>query len=332
METLPMTFIGIDVSKDTLATAIPSEKEQWEVVNFGNNEAGIAALLQKAKALPAPHVVLEATGNYSMKVVFALCENQVPVSVLNPKQSKGFIQGVLLSVTKTDAKDACALSLYGQLNKPKPYHLPSDKMLEISQLRVYLKQLKKQQASLVSQLHALEFHVKPLAYVQESLQQSQALCKGQIQETEKRLLSISEDCFDAAYRLATSVAGVGPAIAQALLIATNGLQDFGNAKKLAKFVGVCATQFESGSSIKKRGSISKTGDPNLRALLYMGARSAKRFNQPCKLLYERLRSKGKCHKVAMLAVCNKMLRQVFAVVKSGVEFDNEYHLKNEKVA
>ena len=122
------------------------------------------------------------------------------------------------------------------------------------------------------------------------------------------------------------------AIAQALLIATNGLQDFENAKQLAKFVGVCATQCESGSSIKKRGGISKTGDPNLRALLYMGARSAKRFNQPCKELYERLRGRGKCHKVAMLAVCNKMLRQVFAVVKSGVEFDNEYHLKNEKAA
>ncbi len=155
MESLPKTFIGIDVSKDTLVTAIPSEKEQWEVVNFGNNEAGIGALVQKVKALPTPHVVLEATGSYSMKAVFALCENQVPVSVLNPKQSKGFIEGVLLSTTKTDAKDACALALYGQFNKPKAYHLPSDKMLETSQLRTHLKQLKKQQAALVSQLHAL---------------------------------------------------------------------------------------------------------------------------------------------------------------------------------
>jgi transposase len=332
MENLPRTFIGIDVSKDTLVTAIPSEKEQWEVVNFGNHQAGIAALVQKVKALPQPHVVLEATGNYSMKVVFALCENQVPVSVLNPKQSKGFIQGVLLSTTKTDAKDACALALYGQLNKPKTYHLPSDKMLEITQLRVYLKQLKKQQATLVSQLHALEFHVKPLAYVRQSLEESLALCKHQIQDTEKQLLTISEDCFDQAYKLATSVVGVGPAIAQALLIATNGLLDFDNAKQLAKFAGVCPTQCESGSSIKKRGSISKTGDPNLRAMLYMGARSAKRFNQPCKELYERLRGKGKCHKVAMLAVCNKMLRQVFAVVKSGAPFDKEYQLKMEKAA
>ncbi|MCB9349599.1 MAG: transposase [Lewinellaceae bacterium] len=36
------------------------------------------------------------------------------------------------------------------------------------------------------------------------------------------------------------------------MIATNGLADFDNSKQLAKFVGVCATQFESGSSIKKR--------------------------------------------------------------------------------
>ena len=80
---------------------IPSEKEQWEVVNFGNNEAGIAALLHKeGEALPAPHVVLEATGNYSMKVVFALCENQVPVSVFEPQTEQGFYSGVLLSVTK----------------------------------------------------------------------------------------------------------------------------------------------------------------------------------------------------------------------------------------
>ncbi|MCB9035506.1 MAG: IS110 family transposase [Lewinellaceae bacterium] len=332
MDTLPKTFIGIDVSKDDLVTAFPLAPEQWEVDKFDNNDAGIAALLQKVKELPKPHVVLEATGNYSMKVVFALCENQVPVSVLNPKQSNGFIKGVLLSTTKTDAKDACALALYGQFNKPKSYRIPSDKMLEITQLRVYLKQLKKQQVVISNQLHALEFHVKPLPYVQESLRESLALCKRQIQDTEKGLLSISEDCFDQAYALATSVVGVGPAIAQSLLVATNGFREFDNPKQLAKFVGVCSTQCESGSSIKKRGSISKTGDPNLRALLYMGARSAKRFNQPCKLLYERLRSKGKCHKVAMLAVCNKMLRQMFAVVKSGVKFDNEYHLKNEKAA
>ncbi|MEZ5038520.1 MAG: hypothetical protein R2828_01450 [Saprospiraceae bacterium] len=79
----------------------------------------------------------------------------------------------------------------------------------------------------------------------------------------------------------------------------------------------------------KWGSYSSLNPP-IRAMLYMGARSAKRFNQPCKELYERLKSRGKGHKVAMVAVCNKLVRQLFAVVKSDIPFDKDYHLKFEK--
>jgi transposase len=161
-------------------------------------------------------------------------------------------------------------------------------------------------------------------------QEVKQLLERQIRQLRQKISTISEQCFANAYELATSVIGVGPAIAQAFLIATNGTQDFERAKQIAKFIGVCPTQNESGSSIRSRGSIAKTGDPDLRALLYMGARSAKRYNQPCKLLYQRLRTKGKCHKVAMLAVCNKMIHQLFAVVRSEVPFDNEYHLRLEK--
>jgi transposase len=309
--------------------AYQDQNATWMVLTFKNTTAGIRQFIDHIQPFDQPHVVLEATGNYSMKVVFACCENGIAVSVLNPKQSKGFIQGVLLSTTKTDQKDACALALYGQVNQPKTYHLPSDKMLEISQLRTFLKQLKKQQAAISNQLHALEFHVRPLDFVRRELNKSLELCQDQIRQTEQRLRTISEQCFEQAYDLATSVIGIGPAIAQAILIATNGVQEFDNAKQLAKFVGVCPTQFESGSSIQRRGGIAKTGDPNIRALLYMGARSAKRFNPTCKLLYDRLRSKGKCHKVAMLAVCNKLVHQLFAVVKSGVAFDKTYHLRLE---
>ncbi|MCB9349600.1 MAG: hypothetical protein H6573_19115 [Lewinellaceae bacterium] len=80
-------------------------------------------------------------------------------------------------------------------------------MLEISQLRTFLKQLKKQHGSIANQLHALEFHVSPLAYVVESLQEP-GFCQSQIQETEQRLLSVSQDCFDQAYELVASVVGV----------------------------------------------------------------------------------------------------------------------------
>lgn len=304
MDALPKFWIGIDVSKDELVVAYQDQNGKWIVKIFQNTDDGIQKFIRHIRQFDRPHVVLEATGNYSMKVVFALCENQIAVSVLNPKQSKGFIQGVLLSTTKTDAKDACALALYGQVNQPKPFHMPSDKILDITQLRTLLRQLKKQLSAINNQLHALDYHVQPLDFVLQKLKELKEMLEQQIKDVQQKLTTISEDCFAKAYKLATSVVGVGPAIAQALLIATNALQEFDNAKQLAKFIGVCPTQHESGSSIRSRGSIAKTGDPSIRAALYMGARTAKQYNQPCKLLYERLKGKGKCHKVAMMAVCN----------------------------
>ena len=62
--------------------------------------------------------------------------------------------------------------------------------------------------------------------------------------------------------------------------------------------------------------MSRKGSPQLRALLYMAAMSASKYNAECKLLYERLVERGKSAKQALMAVVNKLIRQVFAVVKS----------------
>lgn len=327
MNRLPKHFFGVDMSMDNFTVGHSENFEDWMVSKFDNEEEGIARFIDSIDDPQNAHVILEATGNYSMKLTFALCEKGIAVSVLNPKQSKGFIQGVMLSTTKTDEKDACALAFYGYCNNPKTFQPPSDTLLKIKQLRTFLRQLKKQKGAISNQLHALEFHVQPMEFVVQSLQESLQLCERQMKQTQEQLCQISEQTFKQAYELVSSVVGVGPSIANAILVATNAFQDFDNYKQLAKYIGVCPTQFESGSSIKRRGGIAKTGDPSLRGVIYMGARSAKRYNHSCKLLYDRLKSKGKCHKVAMLAVCNKMVRQMFAVVKSGVPFDNEYHLR-----
>lgn len=331
MNRLPKDFFGVDMSKDNFTVGNSENFNEWNVNKFDNEQEGIQQFIDSIDDPQNAHVILEATGNYSMRLTFALCEKGIAVSVLNPKQSKGFIQGVLLSTTKTDEKDACALALYGQCNKPKTFQPPSDTMLKIKQLRTFLRQIKKQRAAISNQLHALEFHVQPMDFVLQSLRESLQLCDRQMKQTQERICQISEQTFNQAYELVSSVVGVGPAIANAILVATNAFQDFDNYKQLAKYIGVCPTQFESGSSIKRRGGIAKTGDPSLRGLIYMGARSAKRYNQSCKMLYDRLKGKGKCHKVAMLAVCNKMVRQMFAVVKSGVPFDNEYHLRFQNI-
>ena len=46
----------------------------------------------------------------------------------------------------------------------------------------------------------------------------------------------------------------------------------------------------------------------------MAAFASLRCNTECKACYDRLRSKGKPGKVAVIAVANKLIRQAFAVV------------------
>ena len=52
--------------------------------------------------------------------------------------------------------------------------------------------------------------------------------------------------------------------------------------------------------------------------------NAKRNNIACKELYERLIAEGKSGKLALIAVCNKLLRRVFAVVKNNTTYQPNY--------
>ena len=76
--------------------------------------------------------------------------------------------------------------------------------------------------------------------------------------------------------------------------------------------------------MKIQGRIARSGDPDLRALLYMCAVTAIRYNQACKAFYLHLKEKGKASKLALVAVANKLLRQIFAVVKQDQDYIDGY--------
>jgi hypothetical protein len=52
--------------------------------------------------------------------------------------------------------------------------------------------------------------------------------------------------------------------------------------------------------------------------------NAMKTNVTCKALYERLRANGKTGKQALVAVMNKLLKQVFAVVKHNSLYQPNY--------
>ena len=60
---------------------------------------------------------------------------------------------------------------------------------------------------------------------------------------------------------------------------------------------------------------------------YHFALNAKRTNAARKELFDRLVAKGKNKKLAVIAVANKLLKQVFGVVKNNCLFDRNYFKK-----
>ena len=45
-------------------------------------------------------------------------------------------------------------------------------------------------------------------------------------------------------------------------------------------------------------------------------------------IYDRIVAKGKSKKLALIAVCNKLLKQAYAIAKSGLIYDKEYRSIN----
>ncbi len=109
-----------------------------------------------------------------------------------------------------------------------------------------------------------------------------------------------------------------------LIVFTQGFKHTQNHRQLISFAGLAPTQYSSGTSIQGKPRIYKRGGKNLRDVLYMCSMNAMKTNTACKALYERLRAKGKTGKQALIAVCNKLLKQVFAVVKNNRLYQPNY--------
>jgi transposase len=116
-----------------------------------------------------------------------------------------------------------------------------------------------------------------------------------------------------------SVPGIGELTTSVVLGELGDLSRFNSTGQVTAYSGLDPSVMESGRS-HKTGHISKRGSPMLREALYNAALSAIRVNPVCKQLYQRLRAKGKHHKVCMVAVARKLLHIAYSVEKNKRDF------------
>lgn len=314
------TIIGIDISKKDFCACI-----NGKVVKYNNDTKGIQAFI---KAIPeSSHCVMESTSTYGYALAQSLNEANHQSYIVNPLKIKYFVR-MNLSKAKTDAIDAVQITRYAKLafDDLMPYKVVSKDLEECKQLETVIEQLTKQRIALVNQLEALnQYPIKNKKAIKTLEKLIEELAK-QIKELEEEAARLVKKEYGQMYDNISSIPGIGNRTAVLLIALTHGFTKFENAKQVSSFFGCCPRVFESGSSVRGRGNISKIGHAHVRSILYMCALSARRFNNTCKELFARLCAKGKPFKVAQLAVVNKLIKQIFAVVKKNELFDNSYKI------
>lgn len=310
-------YFGIDISKDVFDVMdINSIHYQ-----FTNNHKGFKSFLKHLNE--SSHCVMEATGYYHSKLAYFLLENNIKVSVENPLSVKRFIQ-MHLSKVKTDKSDAKMICLYAQNVKLKLWLGKSKNQLECIQILSLLSTYKKQQTSLKNKIKGEVVLGSPSSLVLKSLNRSLKNLQKEIQILELKLTELVKLENQEQLTLLESIPGIGSKTAIMLIVLTDGFNRFSSSKELCSYSGLTPIIRTSGSSVKGKPRISKIGNASLRNLLFMCSFTAYQYNHNCKELFIRITAKGKSKKLALIAVSNKLLKQAFAVVKSGVKYDPNY--------
>ena len=315
--------VGIDVAKRKLDIALLiNGKNKYKV--FNNTSADHAELarwlIERGATLTDTHICMEATGPYSEVVATALVEAGWRVSVVNPARIKGFAQGELAR-NKTDRADAALLARFCAAMAPGLWTPPPPAWRE---LRAWVDRLQALKDMRQQELNRREAHLAsgqaPLVKaVQTHLdwldQQIEAL-ERDIDDHIDRHPDLKGDA-----ELLRSIPGIGNTTVAKVLAYAGDVRRFANAKALAAFIGVTPRQRQSGSSVKGRTMMSRTGHADLRRALYMPGLVARRHNPVLKPFGDRLSAAGLAPKAVVGAVMRKLAHLIYGVIKSGKPFD-----------
>jgi transposase len=317
-----MQIYGIDLSM---------EKFDANFIDQNGNEKnktvknGINSISNFLKEVPAGSILCaENTGVYGDLLLFL--SNQMGVTIAfipgyNIKHSLGLVKG------KTDKVDAMRIREYGErfYDKIVPARFEEEKMRELQELYTLRAQLirsrKALQASETGRKHQPMQSICTHAAAQSVINNLNSEIE-QVENEIKKLILADQQLKDNS-ELVTSIKGIGPVIATDLLIKTENFKTIDTARKAASYAGVCPFPNSSGKMVKK-ARVSPFADKKLKSLLYMGAKSAAKYNKEYRLYYQKKKIEGKPHYLIMNNISNKMLRTVYSVVKNEIPYNENF--------
>ncbi len=166
--------------------------------------------------------------------------------------------------------------------------------------------------------HAFEYE----ALVEYDVEHLLFLSK-QMEEIEKQFIDKINKSKKDDVDILTSIKGIGNITASYFIAEIGNIDRFKNKKKLIAYIGTDPSIAQSGSSIDRKGAISKKGSKSLRRTIYIMAMSAIRSNEYFKDYYMKKRQEGMQHRKAIVALMNKLVRVIYALLKKREKFSLE---------
>jgi transposase len=299
---------GIDVSKSKLDVAAHGS-DAGSVVQFGNDPAGFERLGAWLAAQAIGRVGLEATGGYERRLVAWLHANGLEVVVHQPLEVRLFarlkrrrakndrIDALLIAAAtaQVDAVKAAADPLYAELaERMTAYEQASD---DLARLKACLE------------------HVT-LADLKASYEARIEIAKAWKQRLLADLVQRIKAREDLAQRhqLLTSLPGVGPVVAAALVVRMPELGSL-SPGQAASMLGVAPFDYDTGRFKGQRHIAGGRTRP--RRLVYLAALVASRHDPGLRAFAQRLRAAGKKPKVVIVAVMRKLIQAANLVLARG---------------
>lgn len=324
-----MQIYGIDVSNNHLDIYSQDEQEKTFIKRIANKLKPIMRFMDgidRDSLLCAEH-----TGVYANLLVGLASSSGITIALI---EGYAVHKSFAIEKGKSDQIDAKRIWEYGTrfYDKLRFVNPVSEALHELKELQNLRSQLVKQRKMLQTNLKGKEKQlmnsVKCMNVQQEVIQS----LTEQIKALEKEMILViqSDKKMDRNYQLATSVTGIGNVIATELIIYTENFTKIDTAKKAASFAGVCPFLNESGN-LSKKPRVPKRSNKKLKSLLFLAALNICNHNKEFKVYRERKMLEGKHFFLVMNNVANKLLRTIFAVVKSGNPYDPMYISKDPRL-
>ncbi len=323
-------FIGIDIGSEdftvsiiTTPTDMISTKEKI-TNNHEGFESYVKWLSEQGINSQESLTCVENTGVYGELLCYFLHEQGYKVAIEAPHKVKRAFN----DLTKSDRVDSRKIAEYAyrfidQLSVWKP----NDEVFEqIKVLYSTREHLTEQVIANENALKALQRKAIQTPVANKTYEKLNKELKNRIKTIDKEIDSFinKNPTIKRMTDLADSVPGVGKQLSGHLMVMTEGFTTNLSYKELSSFIGIAPHEHTSGKSVHRKSRSTQHGNPAVRKLLHLAARSVSTHIEEFRQYYLRKLAEGKPKRLIYNNISNKLIKIVLAVVRSGSGYVKTY--------